>query len=102
MRRRSGTVFTYTASAVVFSCLLLSLYKQPSSSSYLSASNSRPVVAIVACSKSLNSWTSVEDTTLFKQLMPSIEKTVTLKERERFAVELVLGVDSDDNFDNYQ
>ena len=30
--------------------------------------------------------------------MPSIEKTVTLKERERFAVELVLGVDSDDNF----
>ena len=61
-------------------------------------STSRPLVVIVACTKSVETWRTVKDTTLVSRLLPSIDRTITQQERGYFAVELLISFDSGDMF----
>lgn len=56
------------------------------------------ILAICTCTRSLKKWRSLADTTLQTLLIPSVERTITADELERWDVRLYLGIDHDDAF----
>lgn len=59
---------------------------------------SKPRVAIMAPSRAARFWKTVYDSALQGTLIPSIEKTITPEEREKYEIWLYIGVDHDDNW----
>ena len=55
-------------------------------------------VAIVACSKSLESWRSPADSSLYSLFIPSLEKTITHDEVVKFRSEVIISYDEGDSF----
>ncbi len=60
--------------------------------------NQRPMLAVCTCTRSLEKWRSLDDTSLQTLLIPSVERTITAEELERWDVRLYLGIDHDDAF----
>ena len=58
---------------------------------------SKPLVAICAPTRSKD-WKTVEETALHQLLVPSIEKSITSKERSKYAFRLYLAANHDDAF----
>ena len=57
-----------------------------------------PVVAICAATHSKSTWHSMNDTSLQRVLIPSIEKTISRFDRSHYAFRLYLATDHDDAF----
>lgn len=60
--------------------------------------DTRPLVAVVVCTKSSASWRSVNSTSIKTLLLPSIQKTTTAVERARHRLQVVVGFDTHDAF----
>lgn len=58
----------------------------------------RQFIAVIACSKSLRSWSTVQDSGLAKLLLPSLEKTFLLRESIVFKLEVIVAYDQGDTF----
>ena len=58
----------------------------------------KAVVAICAPTRSQTAWRSAAATRVQTTLIPSIERTITAAERERFTIRLHLGISDDDAF----
>lgn len=84
--------------AVFVLFVLLRVVRDPRDSLSLNSSSSSPLVVIVACTKSVNTWRHVGDTALVSRLLPSVNNTVTQEERHRFSVELLICFDEGDTF----
>jgi hypothetical protein len=64
----------------------------------LALNNPKQFVAIVACIRSIESWKSVNDTSLYNTLLPSIWPSITDDERKSYRIEVVLAFDQGDTF----
>ena len=56
------------------------------------------MLAICTCTRSLETWRSLADTSLQTLLILSIKRTITAKGLERWNIRLYLGIDHDDAF----
>jgi len=54
------------------------------------------IIAICTCARSLPSWKLQTDAAFFTKLLPSISRTITQTEKERWDIRLFVGIDSDD------
>jgi hypothetical protein len=55
-------------------------------------------VAIILCVKSVESWSSVDDSSLKTLLLPSLASTISSGELDKFSVELFIAYDRGDHF----
>ena len=58
----------------------------------------KPIIAICAATRSVSNWKTVKDTSLQTLMIPSIEKTVSVIDRNKYKFHLYLAADHDDNF----
>eukprot|EP00977_Amphora_coffeiformis_P006424 scaffold1369_cov163-Amphora_coffeaeformis.AAC.3 len=58
----------------------------------------KPLLAVVACTRSKGDWRHINSTSLHSLLIPSIEKTVTVRELRQYRIEFVIGFDKGDPF----
>lgn len=60
--------------------------------------SNRSLVTVVVCTKSKNNWRFVNETSLHGILIPSVEKTVTVREIKKYRLEFVVAFDEGDTF----
>lgn len=58
----------------------------------------KTLIAICAATHSKSNWRSLDDTTLKKLLIPSIERTISSSDRSKYDFHLYLAADHDDDF----
>lgn len=58
----------------------------------------KPRIYVVALTRSLDTWTSVEDASAYTLLLPSLERSLSSAEYARFDIRLLIAYDDDDKF----
>lgn len=61
-------------------------------------SSNKPTIAICAATRAKANWTTLDDSDVYRVLVPSIARSVTEADRAVFRVRLYLAVDDDDDF----
>ena len=64
----------------------------------LAFNNPKQFVAIVACIRSVESWKSINDTSIYNAFLPSIWPSITDDEQNAYRIEVVLAFDEGDKF----
>jgi hypothetical protein len=87
------------SSAAASSSSSLALPQLSTTQERTTSKDTRPLVVIVVCTKSLPNWgQNISSTGLHTLLIPSIERTVTIHDLRHYRVEFVIGFDKGDEF----
>ena len=83
---------------VCFSAIYLSSSGHDAKQHQKFSSRSQMFVAIIVCTKSTGVWKSANDSSLKSILLPSVTRTLTRDEKNRFRTEVLVAYDSSDLF----